>query len=118
MAIETRRYMVDDLAVKDDPRAEVPADETIRFAVNGAEYEIDLSRANAGEFHDQIRKYREAARRVRTQAGSARPAAQRQQTARVRDWARKNNIEVSNWGRLPASLVARYEAEQGQLTPA
>lgn len=117
MAIETRRYIIDDLAVKDDPRSEVPADETIRFAVNGAEYEIDLSSANAGEFHAQLRRYREAARRVRT-AHAPRPAAHRQQTAKIRDWARSNNIEVSNWGRLPADLVARYEAEQGQLTPA
>jgi hypothetical protein len=110
MAIETRRYMVDDLAAKDDPRSEVPADETIRFSVNGAEYEIDLSRVNAGAFRDRIRPYQEAARRVRAQPRGPRPAAQRQQTAKIRGWARENNIKVSNSGRLPAGLVARYEA--------
>lgn len=118
MAIQVRRYMVDDLAVRDDPRSEVEAAETIRFSVNGAEYEIDLSRSNAGKFHDQLRPYREAARRVRAQRSAPRPAAQRDHTAKIRYWARANDIEVSNFGRLPAVLVARYEAAQGQLVSA
>lgn len=41
-----------------------PADETIRFGVDGALYEIDLSAEHAGEFRSFLNAYVGAARRV------------------------------------------------------
>ena len=59
-----------------------PADETIRFGLDGAHYEIDLSSANAARLRDAIRPFVAKSRRVqgtatqRTRAprGTAAPA--------------------------------------------
>lgn len=108
MAVVVRPYLVDDLAAQDDPRAEVPADETIRFAVNGREYEIDLRSENARQFYGMIRPYQEAGRRVK-RPGNTRTAAQRSQTARIREWAKVHGYTVKPRGRIPRPVVAEYE---------
>jgi len=41
-----------------------PAQETVRFGVGGAEYEIDLSKKNARAFRKQLAPYLEHARRA------------------------------------------------------
>jgi nucleoid-associated protein Lsr2 len=114
MAFKVRRYMVDDLAAREDPRSEVPADETVRFSVNGAEYAIDLTAENARAFFDAVRPYQEAGRRVRGPR-RPRPAAERQQTASIRAWARENGLDVKDWGRLPVATVRRYKEAQAAL---
>ena len=40
------------------------ADETVRFALDGTSYEIDLSRTNATRFRDALTMYVGAARKV------------------------------------------------------
>lgn len=109
MAIEYRTYKTCDLAALQDPRNEVLAERTVRFSVDGDEYEIDLSGKNAGSFFDAVRPFQKAGRRVRTNRRQ-RPAEDRQRTAKIRSWARENGIEVSQWGRLPADLEERYKA--------
>src|SRR5690348_10916503 len=47
-----------------------PADETVRFAIEGTSYEIDLSATNAAAFHTLLAPYLEHARK----AGRHRPA--------------------------------------------
>jgi Lsr2 len=32
----------------------------------------------------------------------------------VRDWARERGLEVNDRGRIPAHIVAKYEAENGK----
>lgn len=110
MAIQVKHYMVDDLAASKDPRSEVIADQTVRFSVMDEEYEIDLSTEHAGSFFDMVGPYKRAGRRVR-RSRRPRTAAKRAQTAMIRNWAREKGFEVSGYGRLPADLVARYEAE-------
>jgi len=108
MAVVTRPYKVDDLEVQSDPAGEVIAEATIRFAVNGAEYEIDLSDQNARTFLGILRPYQEAGRRIKG-AGKARPAADREQTARIREWAKSQpDITLSDFGRLPGWVIVRY----------
>ena len=93
-----------------------PADETLRFAFGGTEYEIDLSKKNAGKFRRQLAPYLEHARK----AGRAQPrrggrsAASRQRSSDIRAWARQQGIAVSERGRIPASVVQQYEAAQGR----
>src|SRR5437773_11675851 len=41
-----------------------PADETLRFGLGGAEYEIDLSKKNASRFRRQVAPYIEHARKA------------------------------------------------------
>jgi hypothetical protein len=70
-----------------------PAVETVRFAVGGAEYEIDLNKKNAAAFRRKLAPFIEHARRagrghaagagVRRQAGSAAQRSGRGRTSRV-----------------------------------
>ena len=89
-----------------------PADETVRFAVEGAEYEIDLSAKNAGVFRKQLAPYIEHARKAgRAQARRAgRTAASRQRSGDIRAWAKQHGLAVNERGRIPASVVEQYQA--------
>jgi nucleoid-associated protein Lsr2 len=88
-----------------------PADETVRFAVDGTEYEIDLSAKNAAAFRKRLAPYIEHARKAgRAPARRGRTAASRQRSGDIRAGARKHGLVVSERGRIPASVVAQYEA--------
>lgn len=117
MATLTTVSMVDDI----DGTA---ATETVAFALDGASYEIDLNDKNAKKLRDAIANYVAHARRIdggrRTGGGRARAARgagnargrtspDREQTAAIRDWARKQGYEVSDRGRLSAGIVQAFE---------
>jgi hypothetical protein len=93
-----------------------PADETLRFAFGGADYEIDLSKKNAAAFRKRLAPFVEHARK----AGRAQPrrqsrtAASRQRSGDIRAWAKDHGIAVSERGRIPASVVEQYQAATGQ----
>lgn len=89
-----------------------PADETVRFAFEGADYEIDLNKKNAAAFHKQVAPYVEHARKTgRAQSRRAgRPAANRQRSGDIRAWAKEQGLAVSERGRIPASVVEQYHA--------
>jgi hypothetical protein len=92
-----------------------PADETVRFAFGGADYEIDLSKKNASAFRKKLAPFVEHARKAgRAQARRAsRTAASRQRSGDIRSWAKDNGIAVSERGRIPASVVEQYQAAGG-----
>ncbi len=92
-----------------------PADETVRFGVGTAEYEIDLNEKNAATLRKRLAPFVEHARRVgRGQPRrAARTAVSRQHSADVRAWALGQGITISERGRIPASVVAQYEAASG-----
>jgi hypothetical protein len=48
----------------DDLDGSSPADETVRFAIDGTEYEIDLADVHAAELRSALNMYVGAARRV------------------------------------------------------
>ena len=89
-----------------------PADETVRFGVDSAEYEIDLSTKNAAAFRRKLAPFidhaREAGRGQRRRPG--RTAASRDRSGGIRAWAQAHGIAVSARGRIPASVVEQYEA--------
>ena len=89
-----------------------PADETVRFGYDGAEYEIDLSAANARAFRNKLAPFIERARTPSrsTARRTARTTAGRQRSAEARAWAREHGLAVSARGRIPASVLAQYEA--------
>lgn len=96
---------------------EAEGSETINFAVDGSGYEIDLCEEHARGFRDALGPYVGVARRSGVRAGrpgraGRRPAPgpDRQRTAEIREWARGQGLDVSERGRIPASLVERYEA--------
>jgi hypothetical protein len=89
-----------------------PAEQTVRFAFEGTDYEIDLNAKNAAAFCKQIASYLEHARR----AGRARPrrggrtAASRQRSGDIRAWAKQHGLAVSERGRIPAGVLEQYHA--------
>ncbi|MFF0818055.1 Lsr2 family protein [Rhodococcus sp. NPDC003318] len=89
--------------------------ETIRFAVNGAEYEIDLNAKNAKEFHRKLDYYISHAtrlRRRRSTSSNGQTATKRDpsQTRAIRTWAAANGYEVSSRGRIPAEIEEAYNS--------
>src|SRR5215470_7376452 len=89
-----------------------PADETVRFGIGGAQYEIDLSARNAAAFRRKLAPFiahaRKAGRGPRRAPGHT--ASSRERSAAIRAWAKDQGIAVSERGRIPASVVTQYEA--------
>ena len=93
-----------------------PAEQTIRFAFEGTDYEIDLNAKNAAAFRKQLAPYLEHARRA-GRAPSRRPgriAANRQRSGDIRAWAKEHGVAVSERGRIPASVAEQYHAAGGR----
>src|SRR5215472_5061357 len=87
-----------------------PAEETVRFAVGGAAYEIDLNKKNARAFRKQLAPFVEHARKAGRGQRRPRASSSRQRSGDIRAWAKQQGIAVSGRGRIPASVVERYEA--------
>jgi hypothetical protein len=91
------------------------ADGTVRFGLDGTEYEIDLSAGHAQELRGALARYAGAARRAGgggrrpARAGRRAPASALDPTE-VREWAKAQGIEVKDRGRVPAELVVKFEA--------
>jgi Lsr2 len=89
-----------------------PAEETVRFGVDGSEYEIDLSTKNATTFRRTLAPFidhaRKAGRGQRRRPGPT--ASSRERSGDVRAWAKDQGIAVSARGRIPASVVEQYQA--------
>ncbi|HXS63287.1 MAG TPA: Lsr2 family protein [Streptosporangiaceae bacterium] len=101
------------ITLEDDLDGSV-AQETVQFSLGAAEYEIDLSAANADRFRAQLAPFTDHARKMgRGQLSRrVRSAATRRASAEVRAWAKEHGIEISERGRIPASVTARYQAER------
>jgi hypothetical protein len=87
------------------------AEGTIRFGLDGADYEIDLSKKHSDQLAKAIRPYIDAARKVpssRRAARGTRPA--RHDQSDVRAWARAQGLKISDRGRIPADVLAKYES--------
>ena len=89
---------------------------TVRFGLDGTDYEIDLSAAHGDELRKALEQYLAHARRT---GGAARSAARSRRgsaaldTAKVREWAKGQGIEVKDRGRVPADVVGQYKAAVG-----
>ena len=101
---------------------DVEGTETVAFGLDGSSYEIDVCDQHAGELRDAFAPYVGGARRAgRPPAGggarrrsSGRAASgggnDRQRVQDIRQWARDNGHQLSERGRLSASVVEAYEA--------
>jgi nucleoid-associated protein Lsr2 len=92
-----------------------PADETVRFGLDGVDYEIDLSRQHARAFRREFASFLIHARRAERgrRRRPARGSSGRRSNGDIRAWAKDAGIEVSDRGRIPASVVAQYQAATG-----
>jgi hypothetical protein len=91
------------------------AEGTVRFGLDGTDYEIDLNAANAQALRDALAPYVTAGRRAggaarRAARGGRRAPANGVNTTEVREWAKAQGIEVKDRGRVPAELVVKFKA--------
>jgi hypothetical protein len=89
-----------------------PAEQTVRFAFDGTDYEIDLNAKNAAALRKQLAPYLEHARRAGRVPG--RSAANRQRSGDIRAWAKEHGLAVSECGRIPVSVAEQYHAASGR----
>jgi hypothetical protein len=93
-----------------------PAEGTVRFGLDGAEFEIDLSAKHREELQSALQQYVSHARKV---GGAARRAPRGRRSASVGDttsvraWAREHGIDIKDRGRVPANIIERYQAAAG-----
>ena len=84
------------------------AEETVSFALDGREYEIDLSAKNAGKLRDALALYvghaRRGGGRKRGRPGSGPSPAD------IRTWARENGFDVPDRGRVSSQVREAYLA--------
>ena len=105
MAQKVQVLLVDDLDGGE-------ASETVSFSLDGTAYEIDLSPDNAGKLRKDFAQYVEHARKGGGggRRRRARTGPGREHSAEIRAWARQRGHKVSERGRIPAQIIAEYEA--------
>jgi hypothetical protein len=108
MATQTVVTVTDDLDGSE-------AEETISFALDGTEFEIDLSKAHAKDLRGALAPYIKVARKSgRRRAGRRRTAgSDKDETKAIRVWARQQGMEVSDRGRIPAEIQRAYKQGVG-----
>ena len=123
LAVLRRRYKRRTLACvqktivhfTDDLDPSLQATDTIRFAFNNTEYEIDLADQHITELRSTLDPYVKAARKVGGRRGSAAasrvPAGRRPDLSQVRQWAAENGIELSTRGRIAGGVLAAYDVK-------
>ncbi|PZS19019.1 MAG: nucleoid-associated protein Lsr2 [Pseudonocardiales bacterium] len=110
MAQKVIREFIDDIDGSE-------AERTFTFAVDGTNYEIDLSSQNIKEFNEAIGGFVESARKVKASGRGRRvhktttsdSGRSREQTQTVREWARQEGHSVNDRGRIPVSIQQAFD---------
>jgi Lsr2 len=87
------------------------ADETVRFGLDGVNYEIDLSANNAKELRSTLDRFVSNARKTsggRAPKGKA-PGGRNQDSAQIRQWAKDHGYKVNSRGRIQAEIQEAYQ---------
>jgi hypothetical protein len=114
MAQKVNIVLVDDIDGAD-------ANETVSFALDGVDYEIDLSDKHSSDLREALSLYIGHARRTggrrrggRRSSGSATAtsaaSANGASAAEIRAWARENGWDVPERGRVSAEVREAYAA--------
>jgi hypothetical protein len=116
MARQVITTLIDDLDGK-------KADRSVEFSLDGINYTIDLSEANAGKLRKALDPYINAGKRMgrstgrvspRRGAGGGRTAGSRDENRQIREWASANGHQISERGRIPQSVTQAYRAANGR----
>lgn len=107
MASKVQVVLIDDIDGGD-------AESTVSFSLEGSNYEIDLSAANAERLREALAPFISAGRRVAAGKRAGRrttgSAGRGNRSAEIRAWAQANGIAVNARGRIPADVVAKFDA--------
>lgn len=90
-----------------------PADQTISYAFDGKEYEIDLSDSNVERFRKALEPFVSASRSGRRARRGGRRSSAGYDASEVREWAKKNGLEISDRGRIPSNILEKWRAATG-----
>jgi nucleoid-associated protein Lsr2 len=93
------------------------AEGTVRFALDGTEYEIDLNAEHTQELRSALGEYVSHARKVGGTARKGTARSRRSSTAdtvAIRAWAREQGMDIKERGRVPATVLQQYHAATGQ----
>ncbi|MDO4910899.1 MAG: Lsr2 family protein [Corynebacterium sp.] len=85
----------------------------VRFSVNGSDYILEVSPANAEKFHEAIKPFVAVAHREPSVRARRRMGGQAQDKVRakvVREWAQSQGIPVAPRGKVRQSVFDRYYA--------
>jgi hypothetical protein len=90
---------------------------TVRFAYDGNNYEIDLSKKNKSALDKALKPYVTAARKVKATRGTRGRASnvgagKRGDLADIRAWAKAQGRAVSDRGRIPASVIEAFDSSK------
>ncbi|WP_116051367.1 histone-like nucleoid-structuring protein Lsr2 [Amycolatopsis palatopharyngis] len=98
------------------------ATQTVPFALDGVQYEIDLSDENARALRDTFERYvdaglRTGGRKLRVAAGQstvarsgrATTSADRERNQQVRAWAAENGYAIAERGRIPKEIYEAFD---------
>ena len=104
--------LVDDLT---QDTIEDGSGESVRFALDGVGYTIDLTAAHADELRGALAPYVGAARKSDSVArapksSASAPRAPKGDLKAVREWANQNGFTVSSRGRIPSEVQTAYNA--------
>ena len=97
---------------------------TLKYAIDGQDYEIDLSEKNAEKFRTDLAPYIEkgrsaerrsalqgaAGRRTRRRGGGA---SGRDDLPQIRAWAESKGLGVSSRGRIKKEIIDQYDQVHG-----
>jgi hypothetical protein len=83
---------------------------TVRFGLDGREFEVDLSPENEAEFREFLNHYTAVGRKLTKSGRAYRDVASPPDSRAVRAWAQANGVEVSSRGRISAEVISAYEA--------
>ena len=120
MARRVVTVMTDDLDGSD-------AVETVKFGLDGIQYEIDVSGKNAQKLRDVLAPFKVAGRKI-GRGGvvpggrayvvrNATSPASKDLNTKIRAWAADNGIKVSDRGRIRQEVIDAYNANDPTLVP-
>ncbi|MBY4574807.1 hypothetical protein ACN94_14585 [Gordonia paraffinivorans] len=90
--------------------------ETVRWSLDGKNYEFDTSSKHAQQFRDSLQKYLEVSRQVgrttkRASTTTTSSGGRNKETTKaIREWAIREGYELSDRGRIPQSIIDAFEA--------
>ena len=106
MVQKVQIHLIDDLTGEE-------AQETVRFGLDGSNYEIDLTADNAAKLREALGIYTDKGRKTQGKTAGRTPRASsnhREDVRKIRRWARENGHTVSERGRISAEILDAYNA--------